>query len=441
MNMKYHIIAFALVGIATVIGMEPANKQKIDFSNPEKAFKILTEKEEFIQILATENQPGKCYPLLDTAYKMLTEHKSRFLQTLLAKEQSGKYCPLLHTAEEVIHRVITTLQDTSYFYHNHKEIPVIWIGNRSRDREHLMDKIVSRNVSYATEEECLDDCDALLECNRYVANAYGSYPPYQDRIITPLHHILAKIADGSLPKGIGKELSGILLSFGSNANARDDAGNTPLHHASSLSLITLLCSYGAKTSKKGYLGRTPLLQNLCLHNWPLVEHLLAYSSTSTINKQDEERNSPLEEAIRSGNREIVQLLLENGADWTLLNGQDLTDLLFGEKSDYLMRVCMINHIEASIRQFVQNDDSKAIERIRKNGLFGLINYDELKQWTMDNFWDATKSDIITGFKHQYNFWKNVDACVTNYAAKNLLKRFEEVYQDRIERAFLPMKTG
>jgi hypothetical protein len=133
-------------------------------------------------------------------------------------------------------------------------------------------------------------------------------------------------------------------------------------------------------------------------------------------------------------------LLDNGADWTLLHGQDLTDLLLGEKSDYSMGVYMINHIEESIRRFVQDEDSKVIERIGRNGLFGLINYDELKQWTLDNFWDDTKAVIITGFKHQYNFWKNVDACVTNYAAKNLLKRFEEVYQDRIERAFLPMKT-
>lgn len=410
MKIKHHIIALALVGTTTIIGMEqPANGLKIDFSNPEKACKILT------------------------------KNKAAELQRLVAMEQRGHYCPVLAQAEAALRKIIIfprgdcynieikcNDEDEDYFASlcvNDKVFNFVgFITKKSNETDYLLDRINNYKKHPKEEEGSINYCRGLLQKNRYIANAYGSYEPYQDRIITPLHHVLAQIAHGFLPKKTGEKFCEMLLSCGANVNAHDDVGNTPLHHASSPGLIALLCSYGANPSQTGELERTPLLSHACWQNWLIVERLLRYSSAEDINKQDQEGCSLLEKAIRSGNRDIVQLLLlDKGADWTLCN--DLANILYDETIDLIVKIFMINHIEESIKKFVQTEDYKAIKRI--NGyFFDLINSDNLERWIMDNFWDSTKL-VVACVPESDHFWDNLEACVTNHAAKRLLKRLIE----------------
>jgi ankyrin repeat protein len=257
----------------------------------------------------------------ETAFKQLTENNASALRILVAREQRGKYCPDLYKAQETLqsslgseymHWTFCLDRDTAFFV---REIA---------DKYNRYNKLMSI-LSYKTSCKYIEDfsvkCYNLLKKNRYTANTYGSYEPYQDRVITPLHYVLATYADRLLSDFNTFPFCNILLCFGANPNARDDAGNTPMHHASTPEQVRLLCQYGAKLNIKGEMGRTPLVNSIRLCNWPVVKCLLQHNANP--NKQDDKGNTPLYLCIKKVNHaewlvklainEIIELLLNGGA--------------------------------------------------------------------------------------------------------------------------------
>lgn len=253
-------------------------------------------------------------------FKQLTEKDAYRLRILVAKEQRGTYCPTLHAAEKALQSFLSidTLaywlclnMDTNKFVSN--------IAHKNKDYHKLISMLNTNN------DDLPRHSADLLQKNRYVANAYGSCKPYEDRIITPLHYVLAAHADGLVSDSQALEFSSALLSSGANPNARDDAGNTPMHHASTVEQVCLLCDHGARLNIQGESSRTPLLNSIRLGNWKVAECLLTYGANP--NKQDDKGNTPFYQAVKQkSDADFIQLLLDHGADCTrYLSIKDIAD--------------------------------------------------------------------------------------------------------------------
>ncbi|XP_026278881.1 uncharacterized protein LOC113206837 [Frankliniella occidentalis] len=146
------------------------------------------------------------------------------------------------------------------------------------------------------------------------------------------------------------ETASILLKHGASVNALDRSDRTPLHLAVSRGLddmVKLLISHGAKVNVEDILGYTPLCQAVwqqekeivsllltagaklthsdrllhcaILHRCPDIARLLI-SVGSIVNLRDDSGDTPLILAARSGQTDMVNLLLYNGAMASYPNG-------------------------------------------------------------------------------------------------------------------------
>ncbi len=294
-KIKYHIIASTLIATANLFSMEP-----VDCINSQKICMYLLYKDAAqLRNLVDGEQKGKCCSELYAAEKALHE--------VFEFSENGKMRVVPEDFDKRTLQQLCFSEKTFFFLKD--------IIQKPMKAKKLIAQINCYDY-YESEKErknCLDECRIRLESNCYIANDHGSYKPYADKRMTPLHYILIRVADGALSEETGKLLCELLLSYGSNVNARDNAGNTPSHYAPTPCLTDFLYLNGADPSIAGDLGRTPLLNFIRLENWPVVKKLLLYSSAKDINKQDDEGNTPLGEAVRLGNEEIVQLLLGSGA--------------------------------------------------------------------------------------------------------------------------------
>ncbi len=125
-----------------------------------------------------------------------------------------------------------------------------------------------------------------------------------------------------------KALAQLLLKYKANTNAADREGNTPLMYATYLDLesaytelIQLLIDHGAKVNHADLKGWTPLLWAINARSKNNVALLIKYQAD--VNKSDNSNRTPLFVAVKAtkGNKEIVQLLLANGAQ-TSINQAD-----------------------------------------------------------------------------------------------------------------------
>ncbi|MFI6867609.1 ankyrin repeat domain-containing protein [Nocardia sp. NPDC050406] len=130
---------------------------------------------------------------------------------------------------------------------------------------------------------------------------------------TPLHH--------AAHNGHGQQVEE-LLAAGADQNARTPTGLTALHLAIAFRhpvVARKLLAAGADIDSETHGGVTPLGLAVFLSHYGMVRLLLAAGADVT-----RDQGSLLHEAVRGGNRTIIELLLSHGIDRTVRDGDGRT---------------------------------------------------------------------------------------------------------------------
>lgn len=125
----------------------------------------------------------------------------------------------------------------------------------------------------------------------------------------------------------------ILVTAGSDVNAVDDEGNSPLVLASgrgSMGSVQLLLGAGAVTERNGHERLKTALQSACAGSHLACASLLL-DHGARVDSEDSESRTPLHFACcgskwQAANRELVQLLLSHNADVTARDRYEATPL-------------------------------------------------------------------------------------------------------------------
>jgi ankyrin repeat protein len=154
-----------------------------------------------------------------------------------------------------------------------------------------------------------DRVRALLESDPALARATD------DHGRTPLHHAAAQ--------GRGEVVS-ILLDAGADIDAREEDGETPLHYAAwrnQLEVGRLLIERDTDLEARNHWGRTPLLiVGRETGNADMARLLI--DAGADVNARDRYNASSLDLAAWRGFADLVDLLLDNGAELPPANSQD-----------------------------------------------------------------------------------------------------------------------
>jgi ankyrin repeat protein len=132
---------------------------------------------------------------------------------------------------------------------------------------------------------------------------------------TPLHHAAER---GHI------EVASILLDAGADIDAREEDDETPLHYAawrSQLAVGRLLVARGTDVEARNHWGRTPLLiVGRETGNADMARLLI--DAGAKVNARDRGNSSALDLAAWRGFAELVDLLLDNGAELPPPESQD-----------------------------------------------------------------------------------------------------------------------
>lgn len=115
-----------------------------------------------------------------------------------------------------------------------------------------------------------------------------------------------------------------LLEHGANPNVTME-GFTPLHNICTypgnninhMAVMTLLIHHGANVSQQDPYLMTPLARTCFMNKLDLFNILMTLGAKSSVNFQDVNGMTPLHLATIFGCREMVKVLLDNGADVTI----------------------------------------------------------------------------------------------------------------------------
>jgi ankyrin repeat protein len=108
-----------------------------------------------------------------------------------------------------------------------------------------------------------------------------------------------------------------LLAHGADVEAQDDRQSTPLHLASfsgNLKAVQMLLERGANVHARDAYGSTPLCNSLMglQPNDDIAPMLLAYGAD--VDPPDNDHSTPLLLASYNGSPDVVQMLLDRGAN-------------------------------------------------------------------------------------------------------------------------------
>jgi ankyrin repeat protein len=144
---------------------------------------------------------------------------------------------------------------------------------------------------------------------------------------TPFYHVFANPDTSKDVHGVAQ----LLLERGADVNTPDKDHSTPLHLASSrqrLDLVQVLLDNGANVNAKDIVGRTPL--HRIFGNSPkhypgdcATPHILLKHGAD-VNARDGVYDTPLHMALRLGWFEGPWVLLEYGADLSMVNKEGMT---------------------------------------------------------------------------------------------------------------------
>ena len=126
-------------------------------------------------------------------------------------------------------------------------------------------------------------------------------------------------------RGATKEVIEFLIDRGLSVNAQEKTHETPLHKAcmrtvNSVEIAEVFINHGADVNSTGFY-RTPLHIAVILENIPLVRLLLEQSSTDVdkLSTDLDDCNTALHHACRLNNIDIVEMLLQAGANKNICN--------------------------------------------------------------------------------------------------------------------------
>lgn len=108
-----------------------------------------------------------------------------------------------------------------------------------------------------------------------------------------------------------------LIKKGVNLNSKNFYGDTPLIFASkneNLTVLYMLIEAGADVNEKNNLGKTALMY---VSNWVTMEDVNAIreliSNNADVSAKDNSGSTALMEAVKAGNREVINTLIQNNA--------------------------------------------------------------------------------------------------------------------------------
>ena len=189
-------------------------------------------------------------------------------------------------------------------------------------------------------------------------------------------------------KSAQMEIVSILLSKGANPNAANKGKLTPLHSAASYGraqVVRKLIAYHAKVNLMDGQGWTPLAWGVASNDLETVQVLLA--NGASIEKATTPYSSPLHGAIAKGNFKIAKFLIERGAkinhpvmiaadesNFTPLhlaannNLPEIVDLLIQKGADITAKTSK----GLTVLDII-NERPDRIEKFKKSGVFWKIN--------------------------------------------------------------------
>ena len=132
----------------------------------------------------------------------------------------------------------------------------------------------------------------------------------------------------------------LLLKHGANPNVQSDLGNTPLIMAAaypkSTSVVEMLLQHGANLKAKNKRGVTALRSAVIAGDAQTVRLLLGKGA---VLDADEDSSSDISIAAGRGYKDIVEMLLDHGADPNAGDGRDsLNAALLAQKPEIARRL-------------------------------------------------------------------------------------------------------
>jgi ankyrin repeat protein len=109
-----------------------------------------------------------------------------------------------------------------------------------------------------------------------------------------------------------KEVVELLITKGADVNAKDKRGSTSLFFAATKEITELLIAKGADVNAKNRSGSTPLHSAATRGQTEIAALFIAKGAD--VHAKDEWRSTPLHRAAIQGHKEIVELLVTKGAD-------------------------------------------------------------------------------------------------------------------------------